>query len=271
METRGKQTLIRRAYSEKEIESLLAVSGPQRPVYSMAVLTGIRHNELKGLRWGDLDLASETPTVSVRSSISKNHKTAYLPLHPDLVRQLAVLKPAGATNGDLVFKGLVPRSKRFNAHLKAAGIPKKDTQGHVADFHSLRHTFCTRLHCSGASQREAQELMRHSDPRLTASTYTDTKLLGLRAAVAKLSIVNSASQGASQKLGATGLSGVHYLLHNFDETSRHGHETPVNTGEKSLPVASCHELASVGGMVRAAGFGNLRPLSRVKVMLLPLS
>ena len=45
--------------------------------------------------------------------------------------------------------------------------------------------FARRLHCAGASQREAQELMRHSDPRLTAATYTDTKRLGLRAAVGK--------------------------------------------------------------------------------------
>jgi integrase len=249
VETRGKQTLIRRAYSEAEIEGLLAVAGPQRPVYSMAVLTGIRHNELKGLRWGDMDLTSETPTVAVRSSISKNHKTAYLPLHLDLVVQLAALKPAGATNGDLVFKGLVPRSKRFNGHLKAAGIPKKDPQGHVADFHSLRHTFCTRLHCAGASQREAQELMRHSDPRLTASTYTDTKLLGLRAAVAKLSI--PASLIASQILGANGQS-VSLPVTTF-EVSNH-HETLVNTVEKSLPVTRCHDLAREEGMVRAAGF-----------------
>jgi integrase len=42
----------------------------------------------------------------------------------------------------------------------------------ITVFHILRHTFCTALHCSGASEREAQELMRHSDPRLTAGTYT---------------------------------------------------------------------------------------------------
>ncbi len=151
------------------------------------------------------------------------------------------LKPADATSGDLIFKGLVPRSKRFNAHLKAAEIPKHDAQGHVADFHSLRHTFCTYLQRAGVSQREVMELMRHNDPRLTASTYTDTKLLGLRAAVGKLSVGDS--QRASQKLGAGGLSVTSPVT--TLGTSNH-HESSVNTGEKSLRDTTGHNMAKVG-------------------------
>jgi len=257
-ETRGKETLIRRAYSAEEIERLLSVAGPQRPVYAMAALTGIRHNELKELRWGDLDLSSDSPYVAVRSSISKNHKTAFLPLHPELVAELAALKPSGATRGDLVFKGLVPRSKRFKAHLRAAGIPKRDAQGHVADFHSLRHTFCTSLHCAGASQREAQELMRHSDPRLTASTYTDTKLLGLRAAVAKLPFGASQTPSliASQNLVA---SGQNLSLPVTASAFPNHHETIDNTREKSLPVTIGHDLSKPGEWCALQGL-NLRPL-----------
>jgi len=44
------------------------------------------------------------------------------------------------------------------------------------------------------------ELMRHNDPRLTATTYTDTSLLSLQSAVQKIDF--PASQGASQKLVA---------------------------------------------------------------------
>ena len=88
--------------------------------------------------------------------------------------------------------------------LKAANIAKIDSQGRVVDFHSLRHTFCTNLHRAGVSQREAMELMRHNDPRLTAITYTDTSLLSLQSAVQKLGF--PASQIASQKLGADGQS-----------------------------------------------------------------
>ena len=41
------------------------------------------------------------------------------------------------------------------------------------DFHSLRYTFATKLARKGVSKRLAQELMRHSDPKLTANIYTD--------------------------------------------------------------------------------------------------
>lgn len=63
--------------------------------------------------------------------------------------------------------------QRFNLDLQRAGIAKVDALNRRVDFHALRYTFCTRLAKQGISQRLAQELMRHSDPRLTASIYTD--------------------------------------------------------------------------------------------------
>jgi site-specific recombinase XerD len=83
------------------------------------------------------------------------------------------IRPVNAQAGGLVFNSRVPRSELFNEHLKAANIAKTDSQRHVVDFHSLRHTFCTNLHQAGVSQRKAMELMRHNDPRLTANIYTD--------------------------------------------------------------------------------------------------
>jgi Phage integrase family len=58
-------------------------------------------------------------------------------------------------------------------------------------FHSLRHTFCTNLHRASVPQREAMELMRHNDPRLTANTYADASLFGLKDAVKKLLFYSS--------------------------------------------------------------------------------
>ncbi|MGF1451816.1 MAG: tyrosine-type recombinase/integrase [Opitutales bacterium] len=61
--------------------------------------------------------------------------------------------------------------------LAKAGIERVDGLGRKLDFHALRYTFATNLARSGAAQRLAQELMRHSDPKLTAKVYTDAKLL----------------------------------------------------------------------------------------------
>ncbi len=205
VETRGREKRIRRAFTDAEFEKLLSCAGAQRVVYLFAFLTGIRHGEMKELRWADVDLTAEKASVTVRASVSKNHKQARLPLHSSLLRPLADLRPAGAKDGDPVFAGLMPRSRMFNQHLAAAGIPKLDSEGRIVDFHSLRHTYGTNLFLKGATVREAMELMRHNDARLTTKIYTDTSLLALAGAVEKLHV--GPSQGASQKLGATGVNG----------------------------------------------------------------
>jgi integrase len=240
VELRGREVRCRRAYDDSEFGALLAAAGAQRMVYLTAGLTGIRHGELKELRWGDINLADEKPSVTVRASVSKNHKLACLPLHAALVGELKAFRPADAVAGDLVFKGLVPRSKVFNGHLKAAKIAKVDSQGRVVDFHSLRHTFCTNLHRAGVPQREAMELMRHNDPRLTATTYTDASLLSLRSAVQKLGF--PASQIASQKLGAEGQS---LTLPVNSSAKANSIETIENKGGKSLSDVAWRILAKI--------------------------
>jgi len=254
VEARGHEVRVRRAFAETELASLLSVARLQQIVYLTAALTGIRHGELKELRWHDFNLGSEKRSVTVRASVSKNHKQACLPLHPALAAALRKFRPANADAGDLVFKGLVPRSKVFNAHLKAAKISKMDTQGRVIDFHSLRHTFCTNLHRAGVSQREAMELMRHSDPRLTANTYTDTSLLSLQTAVEKLTV--QPPQIAPQVLGATGQS---VAQRGADCPQVKADETIVNKGEKSLSGAAGRILSKVGEWC-ALQVSNLRPL-----------
>jgi len=254
VEARGREVRPRRAYTDLEFKELLAVAGAQRIVYLTAALTGIRHGELKQLYWGDFNLDGEKPSVTVRASVSKNHKQACLPLHPFLVESLLKFRPVNTKPGDLVFKGLVPRPKQFNRHLEAAKISKADSQGRVVDFHSLRHTFCTNLHRAGVPQREAMELMRHNDPRLTAIIYTDTSLLSLQSAVQKLGF--SASQIASQKLGAEGQSLSQPVT---GSASSNNGETIENKGGKSLSDAAWRVLAKIEEWCALQGL-NLRPL-----------
>ena len=238
-ETRGKEVRARRAYSDDEIQALLKVAGKRCIVYQMAALTGIRHGELKALRWGDMDLGAEKPSVTVRASVSKNHKLACLPLHPDLVAELLQYRPVDAKAADLVFEGLMPRSRVFKDDLAAAGITKTDSQGRVVDFHSLRHTFCTNLHRTGVPQREAMELMRHNDPRLTANTYADASLFSLRAAVAKLSF--PATKNDAQRDAQSLVPGRLFpsLLVTIDEGSKND-KTTVNAGGNSPSDPLCH-------------------------------
>ena len=244
-ETRGKEVRARRAYSDAEFQALLKVAGKRRIVYLTAVLTGIRHGELKALCWSDVNLSAEKPSVTVRASVSKNHKLACLPLHPDLVPELVRHRPASAKPGDLVFEGLMPHSVLFQAQLKAAGITKTDSQGRVVDFHSLRHTFCTNLHRAGVPQREAMELMRHNDPRLTSNTYADASLFSLRGAVAKLTSpgkVNDAQIDAQTLVTGGLLASSAVTVGAVVESNK----SPVDMGVKSLSDTLGHGVSETG-------------------------
>ena len=79
-----------------------------------------------------------------------------------------------------------PQIRTFLADIKAAGIERKDGDGRVIDFHSLRTTFVTWLVVSGAHPKTAQILARHASIETTMQIHTDLKLLDFKGAVAAL-------------------------------------------------------------------------------------
>ena len=198
VEQRGKETRIRRSLTDAEITRLLAVAGEYRPVYLTALTTGLRRGELTALRWADVNLTAIRPFITVRASISKNHKNATMFLRQDVADALRAI--VGPDTG-LVFN--MPGRKRFYSHLLAAGIAAKDAEGNIIrtdgqgrtmDFHCLRHTFITGLSKAGVSPRVAMELARHSDIGLTMGVYTDAGLLATADAVNSLPLWNTESQ-----------------------------------------------------------------------------
>jgi len=171
---------FRRALSVAEIERLLRVAPTHRAtVYQTILYTGLRRQEINGLRWGDFDFTTNPPRLKVPSSISKNRKESTHFLRPELTETLTAFRPAHAKSGDWVFRGQVPRVPTFKRDLAKAGIPFEDERGRRVDLHALRTTFGTLLSASGVSPRVAMELMRHSDLKLTMKVYTDVSQLPL--------------------------------------------------------------------------------------------
>lgn len=181
----------RMGYAPEEIQRLLAVAGRRVPVYLVAALPGIRRGEIKQLRWADVKLDGTAPKITVPAAISKNHYEDALPLHPDLVAALKQIKPASSKPEQLIFKGKFPGYKQFYADLKAAGIDWEDHGDGRLDFHSFRVTYCTQLAPGTPSERVRMAPMRHRDPKQTAKTYTDARMLPLKEAIAKLSFHRS--------------------------------------------------------------------------------
>lgn len=177
----------RRAFSDDEMRQLLSVMPPPcRMACLFAVNTGARRKEIKLLRWSDLELDGPNPFVHFRAEISKHPKDARIPLRADVVAALREFRPVDWAPFQLAFRGCVPKMETYRKYLSRAGIPYLDEIGRKADFHALRVTFGTNLVRAGRSMREVQELMRHSDIRLTMKIYTDVSKLPLRDAVSAL-------------------------------------------------------------------------------------
>lgn len=187
IDTRATRQQYRRALNAVDLRRLLVLAPlDRRVVYLFAVSTGIRRGEMLGLRWEDVILEGDKPTVRVRASITKNRKDAELPLSSELVRSLRAYRPADAAPFAPVFRCGLPNFRTFRRDLVRAGVVFKDEQDRRIDFHALRVTFCTNLSLAKVDPRTVMALMRHSDLRLTMKTYTDAAQLPLADAVARL-------------------------------------------------------------------------------------
>ena len=156
-------------------------------VYQMLAFTGLRRGELAKLTVSCLRLDDEKPYLQLVSKNTKGGKAAQIPLHSDLVPMLrehiADIEAQDKANGVLRSAETTPllRVPRnlvtlLDKDLAYAGILKTDEDRRTVDVHSLRHTFATMLSRAGVTPRMAQELMRHSDIRLTMNTYTHLEL-----------------------------------------------------------------------------------------------
>ncbi|HOD81750.1 MAG: site-specific tyrosine recombinase XerC [Planctomycetes bacterium ADurb.Bin126] len=219
-------------------DELVRLGRERALIYKTLVYTGLRKGELASLTVADLYLDAEQPYAKLAAKNAKSGKSAHLPLRADLVEDLRrhldeklaqyrmqTLKdhrtevPTALPPTMKAFD--VPRDlvKIFNRDLVDAGlarevtdpetgktrIEKSDINGRTVDVHSLRHTFATLLSKAGVVPRMAQELMRHSDIRLTMNVYTHLQLVDTAGAVETLPTIGIQRQAAEQR--ATGTNG----------------------------------------------------------------
>ena len=174
-------TRRRRALTDDELARLFATAPPHRALaYRLAATTGLRREELASLRWTDIDL--ERGVVRARASTTKNRKEAWLPIPPGTVD---ALRDAERRNPKVL--RAVPTVPTLRRDLGKIGVPYKTDDG-VVDFHALRATYATRLALNGVSLAQAQKLMRHCTPALTANVYTRLRMDEAKEAVAKIDV-----------------------------------------------------------------------------------
>lgn len=196
----------RRALDPNEIGRLLAateagkrhhgLTGRQRAlVYRLAIESGLRYNEIRSLTPLSFDLESNPATVTIAPEDEKAGRGDTLPVRPDLAADLktylAFIPKAGRAFPLWSDKG----AAMIQRDLKAAGVPVTDDSGRIVDFHALRTTFGSLLNLAGVPLKTAQDLMRHSDPKLTANFYTLTTTVDRANALAKLPVIKAQPVG----------------------------------------------------------------------------
>ena len=184
----------------EQIKDFVAnLEDPCRTAVLLDVASGLRVGELLGLKWEDVDF--EALEVRVTRSVVKQKITPCkteasrkpVPLDAELAELLLnwKLKSPYPLSNDWVFASPHTKGKQpywpgslFRAHLKPA-LEAAKIPGSVG-WHTLRHTFGTLMKANGEDIKTIQELLRHSNYKVTADVYTQAVTPTKRAAQTKL-------------------------------------------------------------------------------------
>jgi integrase len=207
--TRNPITYVRQSAKRRNIPIVLTIeqikaflSNLKEPCLTAVLLdasSGLRVGELLGLKWQDVDF--ESLEVNVNRSVVKQKITRCkteasrkpIPLDAELAEVMFNwrLQCPYPQPGDWVFASPHKKGKQpywpgslFRAHLKPA-LKAAGIAGNVG-WHTLRHTFGTLMKANGEDIKTIQELLRHSNYKVTADTYTQSVTSTKRAAQTKL-------------------------------------------------------------------------------------
>lgn len=168
-----------RVVNAEEEEKLLRNAAPYiQDLMRFALNTGLRIGEIFTLRWSDVDLEKNLLNVFA----PKTQKIRAVPLNGD-ARKVLEYWALGKRN-EFVFYN--PETGKPFVDLKAGfGLACRKAGIEGVTWHTLRHTFASRLLNRGADIVTVQQLLGHSTVTVTMR-YTHTNLDSKRAAVAKL-------------------------------------------------------------------------------------
>jgi integrase len=135
-----------------------------RPAVLFAANTGLRQMELLTLTWGQVDLPRKTITLT--GDKTKSGKTRRVPLNALALEALRSL-PRGIDPKAPVFLTLTRDGRdalvrRYNRALIATGINRDASPTQRVSWHTLRHTFASRLVQAGVNLLTVKELLGHS-------------------------------------------------------------------------------------------------------------
>jgi integrase len=173
--------------SKDEVNAILAAAtGRLRPLIVMAIFTGLRSSELRGLRWADLDLDTRIVRVRQRAdawgtmgSPKSEAGERTIPLSPMVVNALREWRLACPRSAlDLVFATATGRPQPHSLIANRGWYPLQRQTGIVDEqakakygFHCLRHFFASWMIDAGTPMKRLQAMLGHSTMAMTSDTY----------------------------------------------------------------------------------------------------
>ena len=176
-----------------------------RPLFVVALETGLRKGDLLALRWTSID----TKAGRIRVTMQKTHVEAVIPISPACAAALKERKKA-APFSELVFladdEDTRPVAEgTLEAHFaiakEVAGIKRR------LRLHDLRHTFASRLASRGVSIQVIAKALGHTSVAMS-QRYAKPSDEAMNAIVAALSADATDSSTDSGPLAATGTEGA---------------------------------------------------------------
>jgi integrase len=153
--------------SDDELNKLLTVlhSDPNHMASRIALFllsTGCRLNEALSAKWSDVDM--EKRAFTVRASNSKSKKLRSVPLNKSAIDVLNQMAAEGefeyVFHNKLTEKPMTSINRTWNRLRIRAGLP------HLR-IHDLRHMYASFLVNGGRTLYEVQQILGHSDPKVT--------------------------------------------------------------------------------------------------------
>lgn len=201
---------VRATFAPEDVRRLIeAAEGDWAGVILLAWHTGASLRDACNLRWGQVDLEAAT----LAYSRTKTGRGIAMPLHPELL-QWFMDRPAPDDGEARVFPSLAGKSTAgksglsmaFGRIMEKAGIAGEESKAEGAagrnrralSFHSLRHSFVSRLANAGVSVELRQELAGHASAEMNLS-YTHRELAPLRAAIELLPSLPPLAEGQGPK------------------------------------------------------------------------
>lgn len=139
---------------------MLAACPPHlRPIVETALLTGMRKEELLSLKWEQINHGL------IHLSKTKSGNPWHLPISGRLVEIFQQLRHQNHLKSPYVFCD--GQGRRFNTVKRSFATACRKAEISDFRFHDLRHTFTSHLIMRGANLKTVQELLGHSDIKMT--------------------------------------------------------------------------------------------------------